>query len=293
MVALDLAERCADQKGTLFVYIWLWHYAGKDDAAWPSIDRLALECHMSPRDVRKALKWLHQSGWITRQERPGFTSIYHVRSENPSPKRTRGAKGNPLPKRTRGPLPQTNQGTPPPNGTPNNKQEQKPRTRTPLEGANDAGTSQTNSPQPAADTDPIRKPEREAKPAKTKPAKLTITAADVEHSLPPGSAENYVRWWNEARRGKRTERALETELKQIRLIENDPAGGSAAAAEQIRKALETADLGCQAWQAITHANWQRYGGAQSAARAMRHKPNPWENEHGHSLLQQAFVEGLI
>ena len=82
---LKLMEACADHKGWLFVYLWLWHYADKDDNAWPSLDRLAAECHMKRDAVRAALKWLTETGWIEREDRPGSTSVFHVRLENPSP----------------------------------------------------------------------------------------------------------------------------------------------------------------------------------------------------------------
>ena len=101
MVPIELVEACADHKSWLFVYIWLWHYAGKEDAAFPSMERLAAECHMAARDVRRALSWLVKHGWIKRVERPGRTTLFHVRTErHPQKRSSRSAS----------------QLTPPPNG---------------------------------------------------------------------------------------------------------------------------------------------------------------------------------
>ena len=89
MVPIELAEACADHKGWLFVYIWLWHYAGRDDQAFPSVKRLALECRMDYKEVRRALAWLSDGGWVQRIDRPGRTTLYHVRTEKAEPKRRR------------------------------------------------------------------------------------------------------------------------------------------------------------------------------------------------------------
>lgn len=122
MVPIELAEACADHKGWLFVYIWLWHYAGRDDQAFPSVQRLALECRMKQADVRRALAWLHETGWINRIDRPGRTTLYHVRSERleQKPNRRSGSQQTPPPNGP-GVTPPPNgvdpkRGTPPPNG---------------------------------------------------------------------------------------------------------------------------------------------------------------------------------
>jgi len=101
MVPIELVEACADHKSWLFVYIWLWHYAGKDNADFPSMERLAAECHMASRDVRRALSWLVKHGWIKRVERPGRVTLFHVRTER-QPRKRSSRSGSQL--------------TPPPNG---------------------------------------------------------------------------------------------------------------------------------------------------------------------------------
>lgn len=154
MVPIELVEACADHKSWLFVYIWLWHYAGKEDAAFPSMERLAAECHMAARDVRRALSWLVKHGWIKRVERPGRTTLFHVRTErHPQKRSSRSAsqltpppnggypkkggpeKATPPPKRPGVkalPLPQMGDT---PNGPPNKKTEEinpiKPKTNPP------------------------------------------------------------------------------------------------------------------------------------------------------------------
>lgn len=93
MVPIELLELCSprSRKGALFVYLWLWHYAGRDDQAFPSIPRLALECQMKAEDVRAALKWLTEEGWIRRIDRKGKTALFHVRTE-PETRKKRKAK---------------------------------------------------------------------------------------------------------------------------------------------------------------------------------------------------------
>jgi len=131
-VPIVLLEQCSERRlrGALFVYLWLWHYAGIRDQAFPSIQRLAAECHMKPDDVRKALKWLTEEGWITRTDRAGSTSLFHIRYEK-TPCRTPPPKGVPLPRKgdpLKGvalppePLPQMGDPTPPPEGGPNKNQ---------------------------------------------------------------------------------------------------------------------------------------------------------------------------
>ena len=131
-VPIQLLEQCSDRslRGCLFVYLWLWHYAGIQDQAFPSVPRLAAECHMKPDDVRKALKWLAAQGWIKRIDRPGQTTLFHVRTEK-EPRRTPPPKGVPLPRKgdtPKGvtlpavPLPLKGETTPPPEGGPNKNQ---------------------------------------------------------------------------------------------------------------------------------------------------------------------------
>ncbi len=80
-IPIPLLVAAAKSKGTIIVFLWLWHYAGRDDRAFPAVDRLAADCQMHPDGVRRSLRWLTENQWAVRIDRPGKTSLYHVRSE--------------------------------------------------------------------------------------------------------------------------------------------------------------------------------------------------------------------
>jgi hypothetical protein len=130
-----------------------------------------------------------------------------------------------------------------------------------------------NSPPPAATADPVQEPQQPSKPRKPRAPRLRITAADVEGKVPANAVADYVTWWNEVRTGQCTEQTLKAELGQIQKIAADPAGGIAAAAEQIHAAASALSLGCKGWQAITHKNWLAFGrpkaGASPSSREQR------------------------
>jgi hypothetical protein len=134
-VPLDLLSSCAQigRRRLVFVYAWLWFYAGQSDTAFPSVPRLALECGMKERDIRSALSTLAAEGWIVRTGTgPRGTNIWRVRME--SNRKRQGSKptaaervtGAPLPRKGRPPRGTTPplqgespQGAPlPPGGTP-------------------------------------------------------------------------------------------------------------------------------------------------------------------------------
>jgi len=245
MLSLDLVEQCAERKGTLFVYAWLWHYAGRDDAAWPSLDRLALECRMKRDDVRQALKWLTTEGWVTREDRPGATSIFHVRTENPSPKRGTPPPDGGTPKRGITPLPQKGDPTPPPKGATNKK----PLTRSLEQEALDPPTPQA---EPIA-TAPAA-PDEGAGPST---GKVKLTPADVPADLAP-VADLFCTWWNHHKGGKRTQRALAVQLTELGKIQADARGGIEAIRAQLQKAITADEIG-RRWAGITFDRWLEYG----------------------------------
>ena len=78
---LDLLELTGGKKAIGYVYLWLWHYAGEADKAWPSCDTLAKSARVKREDVRASIAWLAERGYIVRHERPGFTPVYEVRGE--------------------------------------------------------------------------------------------------------------------------------------------------------------------------------------------------------------------
>jgi hypothetical protein len=254
-VDISLLEQCIDEqrKGSLFVYLWLWHYAGRADTAFPSVARLAVECRMNQRDVRDALQWLTANGWIRAQVRPGHTTVYHVRTERPegckrdTPTPKRGApkravpQKDPSPKRGSTPLPQTVQGTPPPNGTPNKreltKENEQEVVRTPLPPQTEAA--------PQAATPTKRQPS-----AKARQQAFTPTADDIPADLLPVQ-HDLLDFWAE-KRGARSQRAWNGLCAELQKIHRDPNGGADTLRAQLNAAIQAG------WQSVTYANWQRY-----------------------------------
>jgi hypothetical protein len=242
-VPIALLEQSAERsrRGALFVYCWLWHYAGRNDQAFPSIQRLAAECHMKPDDVRKALKWLTEEGWITRTDRAGSTSLFHVRYEK-TPRRTPPPKGVPLPRKgdpLKGvtlppePLPQMGDPTPPPEGGPNKNQLTREELR------------KENPPLPPVEPEPTKAP------AKADSRPFTPTEADIPEVLLP-VASDLLDFW-ESKGGKKSKLAWTKLVKQLKLIQADVAGGTEVLREQLEAGVQVG------WQSLTHKNWHRYG----------------------------------
>jgi hypothetical protein len=249
-VPIQLLEQCSDRslRGCLFVYLWLWHYAGIKDQAFPSVPRLAAECHMKPDDVRKALKWLAAQGWIKRIDRPGQTTLFHVRTEK-EPRRTPAPKGVPLPRKgdtPRGvtlpaePLPRKGETTPPPEGGPNKNQ----LTRT---------KEQDLEPPlpPAAPSAPDPAPPAVEKPAKANKSRFRPTQYDIPATLLPVALDLLGFW--EGKAGAKTQHAWRLLLTELAKIQADVAGGTEVVRAQLQGATQAG------WRSVTHANWHRYG----------------------------------
>jgi len=161
IIPKQLLRDCKDRKGTLFVYAWLWDYAGTRDNAFPAVETQAFECRMKEEAVREARRWLETEGWITREDRPGYTTNFHVRTEpaatgrtlmntreapgrgtqlspqaGDTPKRGYPKRGTPpkggYPKRGSTPLPQKGEYTPPPKGGDEQEVLNKKKTEQPL-----------------------------------------------------------------------------------------------------------------------------------------------------------------
>lgn len=116
-IPLELLSSCAEigRRRLVFVYAWLWFYAGRADNAFPSVSRLALECGMKERDIRAAIATLLGEGWIVKVGTgPRGTNLYRVRMETKR-KRTR-PKPLAAERKTAAPLPlggRPSRGTPP------------------------------------------------------------------------------------------------------------------------------------------------------------------------------------
>jgi len=288
-VPIALLEACAERKGTLFVYAWLWHYAGRDDQAFPSITRLALECRMKVDDVRSSLRWLVENGWIGRVDRPGQTALFHVRYEQTPP-----LKGGPLPQKgdtpKRGPHPSPKKGTPPlPHlGDPNKRDltrgiEQDLEPPLPPSGGN-AGEGQgelitiealpvaaalsksTESamvPEPPHQTMALTKPARKPR---FQPSRDLIPA-----ELLPVHPEILGFWAVKA--GARTQQAWDGLIKQLDLIQQDPQGGTEMVRTQLQTGIDRAPI--KPWLSVSYGNWRKFGMQQGTT--CNRRPTPEEN----------------
>lgn len=331
-VPIEVLEKYGDKKGVIIVYCWLWHYAGRDDQAFPSVDRLAAECRMKPDDVRACLKSLAGDGWISRVDRPGQTTLFHVRSErpHPSPKQGTPPPNGGSPKQGTPPLPQMGDPTPPPKGGPNNKHLTKTTYQEVLEppypptGERRAERVDTHpcldqgeffhSPDPEPQATAINPNPGAAQPQPTQPVKpwegprqppqpeappepqtplahapvdlpnqkrkagFTPTAENVPAALLPVVSELLAFWASKG--GKRTERAWSAQLGQLNQIQADPSGGTESMRAQLVAGAQAAIFG-KPWQAVTYANWQRYGKATPiGGTGFNRKPTTMETVNG-------------
>ena len=272
-VPITLLEACADRKGSLFIYAWLWHYAGQDDQAFPSVNRLALECRMKPEDVRASLRWLAENDWITRVDRQGQTTLFHVRYEQtptpfgvPLPQKgdTPKGVGHPSPKRGRGPLPQK--------GYPNkrdltrgNEQELEPPLppsggsacddqREPI--AAEPLTAVASPPTLPAGGIVAEPPPPEPKPVKPRMPRFKPSADDVPPDL-AAVTDDLLAFWP-ARSGQMTPEAWGRMLGQARQIQQDPLGGTEILRGQLEDGV-AASIEGKRWQSLNFKNWQLYG----------------------------------
>lgn len=115
-IPLELLSSCAEigRRRLVFVYAWLWFYAGQGDVAFPSVPRLALECGMKDRDIRAAIATLLEERWIVKAGTgPRGTNVYRVRME--AKRKKQRPKPTAAERKTAAPLPP---GGRPPRGTP-------------------------------------------------------------------------------------------------------------------------------------------------------------------------------
>lgn len=270
-VPIALLEACADRKGTLFVYSWLWHYAGLDDQAFPSITRLALECRMKVDDVRSSLRWLVENGWISRVDRAGQTTLFHVRYEQTPP-----LKGGPLPQKGDPPKgvahPSPKRGTPPlpQKGDPNKRDltrgiEQDLEPPLPPNGGN-AREGQGELieveavPVDAAVPNALEGGMVPEPPPPTKPVKARKPRFQPSHDLIPAELlpvhHEILGFWA-TKAGARSEQAWNALIGQLLLILQDPMGGTESLRSQLQTGIDRAPI--KAWMSVTYANWKQYG----------------------------------
>ena len=300
-VPIALLEACADRKGTLFVYSWLWHYAGLDDQAFPSITRLALECRMKVNDVRSSLRWLVENGWISRVDRAGQTALFHVRYEQTLP-----PKGGPLPQKgdpPKGvPHPSPKRGTPPlPHlGDPNKRDltrgiEQDLEPPLPPSGGNaregqgklievEALTVDAAVPNaPAGGIVP--EPPPPTKPVKTRKPRFQPSDDDVPADLLPVRHELLAFW--PTRSGQMTQEAWNRMLSQARKIQQDPRGSTEILRGQLEDGI-AASIDGKRWQSLKFENWELYG--RKAGGSLTGSGNRRKTPEEHAADSIAFIE---
>lgn len=99
-VPLDLLEATASKKGISYVYLWLSVHNGEP----VSCDTLGKEAGMNPNDVRSAIKWLVENGYVVRRDEPGRASSYELawqpsKARQRRERKRRGFVGDPSLKR--------------------------------------------------------------------------------------------------------------------------------------------------------------------------------------------------
>ena len=94
------------------------HGWNSEQGCWVSVNTIHVETGISEFVIRRSLSWLRETGWITSIERPGYTTVHHVKTDAPAPLANltplKNVRGNPLQKRqgtpcknVRGPLAKT------------------------------------------------------------------------------------------------------------------------------------------------------------------------------------------
>lgn len=108
------------------------HGWNSEQGCWVSINTIHIETGISQFVIRRSLTWLRETGWITSIERPGYTTVHHVKTDAPGPlanltpiKNERGdplqkQQGTPI-KNARGPLTKTTDEQEPINKNPRSK----------------------------------------------------------------------------------------------------------------------------------------------------------------------------
>ena len=108
------------------------HGWNSDQGCWVSINTIHIETGISEFVIRRSLSWLRETGWITSIDRPGYTTVHHVKTDAPQPLANltpvKNERGDPLQKRqgtpiknARGPLAKTTDEQEPKNKNPRRK----------------------------------------------------------------------------------------------------------------------------------------------------------------------------
>ncbi len=269
----------------LKVYLVLHRHGNKSvDGCFASVATIAKETGINRDDTCTTLKWLVENGWAVRESRPGRTSNYYLRQDEPThPQVGTHPQGATLPEVT----PPTHlQVTPPthPQVTQTRTQEQEPKNKNPLEAEPPLppkgghprdwvwvenpqhGDSpsyggmmlfKADCPSPAAGgtLDVVPQPEPAPSPPKrtrmAKPQPFTPTPDDIPAALLPVEAPLMAFWAEKG--GQRTKAAWTALLGNLERIQSDLDGGTDVVRQQLDNAIQSG------WTSVTYANWQRWG----------------------------------
>ena len=257
----------------LKVYLVLHRHGNKSaDGCFASVATIAKETGINRDDTCTTLRWLVENGWAVREPRPGKTTTYYLRQDEPThPQVGTHPQVATLPEVT---TPTHLQVTPPthPQVTQTRTQEQEPKNKNPLEGEPPlppkGGTYDPHawlgdpwpaaSPAPAAGgtldavpqpQDPAPSPPKRNRMAKPQP--FDPGPDDVPASLLPVEAPLRAFW--QVKGGQRTEQAWNCLTGALERIWRHSDGGMEAVREQLDGGIQNG------WGSITFANWQKYG----------------------------------
>ena len=59
------------------------HGWGSDKGCWTSIETIRKETKIARAIVQRCLRWLKTTGWVEARKRPGFTTVYYVKTDAP------------------------------------------------------------------------------------------------------------------------------------------------------------------------------------------------------------------
>ena len=259
-----------DIKGAVFACYLVLHRRGwnSPQGCWSAVKTIQQESGFGRPGVNAALRWLVAEGWLTKEDRPGYTSVYRVRVEDPQPRSqatpSRKLQGSPRQKTAGDPRRKLR--TPPAEncwGPPQKTaHEQEPRNKNPETRTHEQEVEPLVFPASGEPDRPgaaIVSAVPDPPPAKAKgnrkPAAFSPTAEDIDVRLLPVERQILAFWAGKVagKKGATTKDAwlcLQTGLLRI---QQDPEGGTHVVAEQL-------DAGIQAgWSSVTYANWQRYG----------------------------------
>ena len=254
------------------------------DGCFASVATIAKETGINRDDTCLTLKWLVENGWAVREARPGRTSTYYLRQDEPTHPQVGTHPQEATPPEV---TPPTHlQVTPPthPQVTQTRTQEQEPRNKNPLEvepplppkGGDAAGWVWVENPQHADHPsfggaallggapppvsggtlaavpqaqEPAPSPPKRTRMAKPQP--FTPTQDDIPAALLPVEAPLMAFWAEKG--GQRTKAAWTALLGNLERIWRDPDGGTGVVFQQLDNAIQSG------WTSITFANWKKYG----------------------------------